>query len=123
METTQGKAVNAFMAITRLASSPMPSFAAYKLFKLKKLLRDAVEFQTEQEKKLVDEMGGTVNDSNGRVMFDDPEKYLEFSMRQKELQEMEYEVDSEKLIMYMKELPNISIADIETLEPFIEWKE
>ena len=36
---------------------------------------------------------------------------------------MEYEFDGEKIEMYMTELPNLSVSDMETLDAFITWKE
>ena len=122
MKTTHGTAVTALITINRIGQSPMPSFAAYKLFRLKKKLKDAADFQTEQETKLVEEMGGQIGE-RGKVNFDDPEKYIQFAEKQKELSDMEYEVEGEKIGMYMTELPNLSVGDMETLDPFIDWKE
>ena len=93
------------------------------MFRLKKKLKDVVEFQTEQENAIVEELGGKVLE-NGSVLFDDKSKYPEFAAKQKELDEMECEVEGdEKIIMVMKEMPEMSIADLEALEPFIDWKE
>lgn len=122
MKVQQKQAVSAYTSLTIIARKPMPSFAAYKLFRLKKKLKDTVEFQTEQEESIVKEMGGEVME-NGSVLFDDKGKYTEFKKRQTELDEMECDVETEKISMYMKELPELSIADLENLEPFIDWKE
>lgn len=122
MKTTHGIAVNALITINKVGQNPMPSFAAYKLFRLKKKLADAADFQTEQETKIVDEMGGKIGE-RGKVLFDEPDKYLDFAKRQKEIADMEYEFDGEKIGMYMTELPNLSVGDMETLDPFIDWKE
>ena len=123
MKLKQRQAVSAFTSLVTIARKPMPSFAAYKLFRLKKKLKDVIDFQTEQEQKIVDELGGTVAE-NGTVLFDDKSKYPEFAAKQKELDEMECEIEGDdKIIMVMKELPEMSIADIEALEPFIDWKE
>ena len=122
MKTTHGAAVNALITINKIGQSPIPSFAAYKLFRLKKKLADAADFQTEQETKAIAEMGGKVGD-RGKVLFEEPEKYVEFAKRQKELSDMEYEFDGDKISMYMTELPNLSVGDMESLDAFIEWKE
>lgn len=123
MKVKQKQAVSAFTSLVTIARKPMPSFAAYKLFRLKKRLKDVVEFQTEQENSIVEEMGGEVLE-NGSVLFAEKEKYAEFAKRQKELDDLECEVEGdEKIIMVMKELPELSIADLENLEPFIDWKE
>lgn len=122
MKTTHGIAVNALITINKVGQNPMPSFAAYKLFRLKKKLADAADFQTEQETKLVEEMGGKIGE-RGKIIFDTPDKYIEFAEKQKEIADMEYEVDGEKIEMYMTELPNLSVSDMETLDAFITWKE
>ena len=122
MKTTQGKAVAAFSALNKMARRPMGSFAAYKLFRLKKALRDIVDFQAEQESKLLDELGGTyTEDGNGK--FETTEKAEEFIERHKELENMECEIETERIVMYMKEIPEISLAEMEILETFIDWKE
>lgn len=124
MKTTQGKAVGALIAINRISRQQMPSFAAYKLFRLRKKLKDTAEFQGEQEEKLVAELGGTIDDL-GRVTFTEnkAEKEVEYATRHKELEEMECEIDTERIMMTFKEIREISPADIEALDEFIEWKE
>lgn len=122
MKTTHGIAVNALITINKVGQNPMPSFAAYKLFRLKKKLADAADFQTEQETKLVEEMGGKIGE-RGKIIFDTPDKYIDFAEKQKEIADMEYEVDGEKIEMYMTELPNLSVSDMEALDSFITWKE
>ena len=121
METTQGKAVAAFTALARLSQKQMNSFAAYKLFRLKKALAPVVEFQSEQEVKIVQELGGTVSES-GAINLDG-EKRAEYFSRHKELEELKCDVSTEKLSMFMKELPDLTMADMESLDDFIDWKE
>ena len=36
---------------------------------------------------------------------------------------MECEIDTKRIIMTMKELPDLSLADMEALDEFIEWRE
>ena len=122
MKTTQGKAVTAFATLAQMSKKPMNSFAAYKLFRLKKALAPIVEFQSEQEQKLIAELGGTITET-GMIKIDDAEKRKEFSKQQKELGEMECEIETEKIFMVPKEMPELSVSDMESLEEFIEWKE
>ena len=121
METTQAKAVSAFSTLARLSQKPMPSFAAYKLFRLKKALAPVVEFQSEQEVKIVEELGGTVSET-GAITIDDKGRQ-EYIKRHKELEEMTCDIDTEKISMFMKELPELTMADLESLDAFIDWKE
>lgn len=121
MKTTQRQAVAAFVTLNQMSQKPMNSFTAYKLFRLKKALKDAVDFQAEEERKIAAELGGEITD-DGRLNLPDG-KLPEYKDRHGELEAMECEVDREKTEIHMKELQNISLADMEILEPFVEWKE
>jgi hypothetical protein len=122
METTQGKAVLAYTTLAQMSRKPMPSFAAYKLFRLKKALSPVVEFQSEQEMKLVDELGGKITEA-GMIQIDGADKRKEYAEKHRELEAMACEIDLEKITMTMKELPELSVADMETLDDFVTWKE
>lgn len=121
MKSTQKQTVSAFVVLNQMSAKPMNSFTAYKLFKLKKVLKEHVDFQIEQEKKIACELGGTITE-DGRLDLPDG-KISEYNVRHKELVEMECDVDIERVEIHMKELKDISMADMEILEPFIEWKE
>ena len=41
----------------------------------------------------------------------------------KELEALACDVNIEKMTMFMKEIPELSMSDMEQLEVFIEWKE
>lgn len=122
MKTTQKKAINAYRTIAKLSQQPMNSFTAYKMFKLKKALNDPFEFVSEQEKKFVDEIGGVINDE-GRIVFktvEDSEQYLK---KRSELDETECDVNIKKTAFTLNELPDLSVADMESLDEFVEWEE
>ena len=126
MKTTQGKAVSALIAINRISGQKMPSFAAYKLFRLRKKLKDVAEFQSEQEEKLVEELGGKINEL-GNVIWNDlsekAAKDAEYAKRHKELEDMDCEIYTEKIMMTFKEISEITPRDMEAMDDFIEWKE
>lgn len=122
METTQGKAVAAYVTLAQMGKKPMNSFAAYKLFRLKKALAPIIEFQSEQEMKIVEELGGRITEA-GAIMIEDKDKRREYNERHKELENMACDVNTERISMFMKELPELSVADMETLDEYIEWKE
>ena len=122
MKTTQGKALAAYTNLLMMSKKPMNSLTSYKLFKIKKALADIMEFQAEQERKLVADHGGSINES-GRVLFTDKAKEAEYSKAFKELKALECEVNVEPVEMNPVEIPDMSISDIEILSPFIEWKE
>lgn len=125
METKQGKAVTAYTALARMSQKTMNSFAAYKLFRLKKALAPIIEFQSEQEQKLVSEIGATITDV-GAIIWDpakEAQQRKEYAEKHRELENMTCEVETGKISMYMKEIPEITIADLDALEDFIDWKE
>ena len=121
MKTTQRNAVVAYMALNQMSQKPMNSFTAYKLFRLKKDLREIVEFQAEEERKIAKELGGEVTE-DGRLNLSD-EGIAEYDKRRKDLGDTECELDREKTVINMKELKDISLAEMEILDEFIEWKE
>lgn len=122
MKVIQGKAIPAMSTINGLGQKYMKSTTAYKLFRLKKALESIIEFQVEEEQKLIDELGGTIN-QNGMVHFDDREAGIQFAERRNELNNLECDLDIEKQDISMSEIPEISIAGIESLEAFINWVE
>lgn len=122
MTTKQGTVVNAYAVLMGMSRKPLNSFTAYKLFRLKKKLAPIVEFQREQELKIVEEVGGSISEA-GEVQFEDTESRKKFVEQQRELGELECEVEAEKITMMPKELPELSVSDMEALEEFIDWKE
>lgn len=122
MKTTQGKVIAAFGALLSVSQQKIPSFAAFKLFRLKKALAEIVDFQAEQEQKIVEELGGSI-DKMGRFHLPNDEKTNEYIEKHKELDALECEVNTERITMFMKEVPEISVSEMEALDEFIEWKE
>ena len=128
MKTKQETAVKAYTALWEMAKRPLNSLAAYRLFRLKKALTPVLEFQVEQEEKIIADLGGTVADS-GAVRFDNlsedkvKERQIEYIKKRRELNGMECEVDIDKQSMSVAEIPDISIHEMETLDDFIDWKE
>lgn len=118
MNTTQGKAISAFVAIQKLSQKTLPTLTAYKLFRMKKALHDIVDFQGEQERKMVDKYNGTVT-PEGSIVILDAEKRAAFQTEHNELQKLPCEVDVEPIVLPMGDIPEISIADMEALEGFV----
>ena len=121
MKTTQGKAIAAFTTLAQMGRKPLNSLSAYKLFRLKKALSHVVEFQSEQEYKLIEELGGKVSES-GAIELDREgvEKYRE---KHREMEATECEIDTQPVEMRISDIPEISVSEIESLEDFIDWKE
>ena len=122
MKLKQETAVQAYLTIMAISKRPLQSFAAFKLFKLKKALQDAFDFQREEEAKYIEEFEGTVNEF-GSVNFPDPDKAAGFKKKQAELDEVEQEIDIGRMTFTLKELPELSVEQIETLDAIIEIRE
>lgn len=121
MKTTQKKAIAAFATLTVMGQKPMDSLTAYKLFKLKKALTDVVEFRTQQEMKLVEKHGGTVTET-GQVRIEDENARKEYAKDYRELEQLECEVNVERVEMSLQNFPQMTIQEIESLEPFINFE-
>lgn len=122
MKVIQGKVIPAMATINSLGQTSMKSATAYKLFRLKKAMETIIEFQVDQEQKIIDELGGEIT-QNGMVHFANQENGVKFAERRDELANMECDLDIEKQDIFMSEIPEISIAGIESLEEFINWIE
>lgn len=120
MKSTQGKAIKAYLALQTMGQNKLPSTTAYKLFRLKKALQDVVEFQTEEEKKLVDECGGTVTES-GTIIIEDAEKRREYAEKRKELDGMECDVNYNQIKLSSAEIREMSINEMESLDGFVDF--
>lgn len=121
MKTTQGAAINAYTTIARMSRMALSGATAYKLFKLKKAFADIVEFQSEQEVKLVERLGGSITET-GQILID-KEHQEEYSREQKKLSEMECEINVKRTTLSLSEIPQISVREIESLEQFVDFKE
>ena len=125
MKTTMGKVINAAAVITRLNVVRMKNTAtARKLFSLKKLIQPEFEFYAEEEKKLIDELGGTVTE-DGAILFADQEEGLrKLAEGRKELQATECDIPIDAPIIFRdNEGIQVSGEELEILEGLAEFKE
>ena len=119
-KTTQGKATRAYLTLDRMGNRTLPANAAFRLFKVKKALQSAFEFETEEEKKYLAEFGGELKD--GFVNFETPEKAKGFETKKKELDSMEIEVEVEVPTIRLEEMKEVTISELEALEGFVNFK-
>ena len=120
IKTTQGKVVTAVAAINRIRQR-VKGHDALNLFHLKNKLQEQVDFQAEEEQKLIDEFGGKVAD-NGMVLIDDAEKRKAFQEEYMKLLELDVEIETSPLSMSLDRNPDITLEDIEQLDGFINFK-
>ena len=126
MKTTLERAVTAAQIIARLNSIRMKSSAtARKLFELKKLLEPNFEFYAEEERKLIDELGGAVAD-DGAILFagDQAEGLKRLAEGRKELFASEAEIPIDKPIIFRDaEGLMVSGDEIAALDGLADFKE
>jgi hypothetical protein len=121
MKTTHRKAVEAYLTLVKLSDVRRAPATQIKLFKLKKLLQPSFEFTGEEEKKLIEELGGVADDL-GKVTFQKTEDLVQYNRERVKLLDLECEVDLEKkMTVHSEELKEISLAEMEALETFIDF--
>lgn len=120
IKTTQGQILTVMTAIGRIRQR-VKGHDALNLFHLKNVLQEHVEFQADEERRLVDEYGGKVTET-GVVLIADDDKRKEFQEEYKKLLEMEVEVNTGAIVLPLDRNPEITLEDIEQLNGFIIFK-
>lgn len=121
MKTTQGKATAAYVTLANMGARTLPANTAYRLFKVKKALLNAYEFEVEQEKKYMEECQGEL-DGTGMITFKDVESRKAFEEKKKEMHEVEIDVEMEVPTVPLGEMKEVSMLELESLEGFVNFK-
>lgn len=123
---TLEKALGYYKAIEELSQIEMDCASAYAVVRLKKKLKDHVDFFIAEEMKLVQtygkrNAGGIVEINEGTFRFDDDQKALEYRRKRKELGavQLDTNVNPVKITAPAKLRP----ALIEDLEGLVEFDE
>jgi hypothetical protein len=117
INTTMDKALSAFSALSRVRGQ-VRGKTALDLFRMKNALKESVDFQAEEELKLVDEYGGVITDT-GTIIIADKEKREAFLKARRELGEMACEVNAEPVRVDLEKNPDITMEDIEQMDGFV----
>lgn len=120
IKTTMNEAFNAYLTLSRIRSK-VKGMDALHLFHLKNMLQESVDFQNEEEGKLIEEAGGVITD-NGTIIIADPEKKKAYMKARKELAEMQTEVQTEPVKVNLERNPDITMEEIELLQGFVEFE-
>ena len=121
IETTHGKAYNAFIALTQVRSL-VKGMDALHVFHMKNMLKEAVDFMAEEEIRLVHEAGGAITES-GMVIIPDPGKKAEYMKSRAELDGMPYEVKADPVVIRIERCPEVTGEQIEMLAGFVDFAE
>lgn len=117
---TQRQAMQAYIALNGIRRK-VKGHDALNLFHLKRQLQEAVDFQIEEEQKLVEEYGGKVT-QEGQVIIVDDQKRAEFNKACQEMQDLEIKTKPEMPVISLDRNPDITLEDIEMLDGFIIFK-
>ena len=120
IQSTMGKALNAYGALNRVRSQ-VKGKTALDLFHLKNMLQESIDFQVEEEQKLIIECGGIVTDA-GTIVIADKDKRAAFAKARQELADMACEIKTDPVLMDLEKNPDITMEDIEQLDGFVIFK-
>ena len=125
MKTTLEKAITAAQVIARLNGARMKSTAtARKLFTLKKLLEPNFEFYAEEERKIVEDLGGVIKEDGAIIFPDQAEGVRKLNEARRELLATECEIPIDTPVIFRDaEGVQVSGDDIAVLEGIAYFKE
>lgn len=118
----QGKIIDAYKALNKLASCQLPIKTAYQIHKLRTALKSAWDFQCEEEGKLIERLH-PVADADGNLTFKNMEDKKEFLRVQHELSEHEQEIDFQPVTVGLLDGITLSANDIDMLDGFVTFGE
>ncbi len=120
----QYQIIEAYKTLNALGSTNIPVKIAYRIFMLKKKLEPIFMFRMEQERGLLNKLGGTV-DEKGIAHFGETADAVKFRNTVAELNELEAEIDFEPISVSLEQMSGINMKpnDIEKLEGFIEFED
>lgn len=118
----QGKIIDAYKVLNKLASCQLPIKTAFQLHKLRSALKSAWDFQCEEEGKLIERLNPSAT-SDGNLQFKCMEDKQEFLRIQKELAEQEQEIDYQPVTVGFLDGITLSANDIDALDGFVTFGE
>ena len=126
MTTTLEKTLSAFYLLNSLNSVRMKSTAtSRKLFSLKTLTKPAFEFYQEEEKKIIEDLGGTIAEDRTIIFSENQEEnFKKLAEGRSELYKSEWEIPIDKpVIFHDAEGVQVSGNDIEILQGLADFIE
>lgn len=125
MKVKLEKAVSMARIAARLNGIRMNNSAtARKIFSMKRLTMPWFEFYSEEERKLVEELNGVIEE-DGAILFPKQEEGIrKLAEGRRELLDTEIDIDIDKPFIF-RDAENVPISgeEIETLEGLAEFKE
>lgn len=117
---TQYELLQAIPALQTLSKFKLPVKKAYSIYNLCKTANESKDFFIEQERKLIEEFKGTVNE-NGQITFENSDDFKGFAEKYNDLKALES--DAEAVTLSASELGDqtISVEDIALLDGIITF--
>ncbi len=116
---TQGRMVKAYKALLEIGQQRLPSTISYKLFKLRRQLQPAWDFQIERETQIFEMYPPVQQEDRKFFKFESPEAKQDFEEAFKELNDMEPEIPFDPINVPLLPEMRLSGNDLETLEDFV----
>lgn len=121
------EAVNAYMAAEEMSKEKWPYQVALAVVKVKRAVKDEVDFFVEKERELVDEYAAKDEKGNirltkaGTFVFKDPSQGPAYEAARRELSETE--INLQQKVLRVRAPAEIKPEYIEALEGFVEFTE
>lgn len=125
---TQGQLVAAFVPVMNLNQQTLSRVYSKKIYQLKKKLETALEYQRQEEEKLLNTYGGHVEPDNVTVSFDGDDqeekknRMINYAKARKELLDSEAIVEIEPFTIPSDVAVEISGDEMERLEGIITFE-
>lgn len=120
MEQKQNRIINAYKIIENLNRTNFDSITAYRMFKLKKQLKEFYDWQQERETELFKKYGASFSE-DGSIRLSDNSQAENFVAEINEMSELVHEIEPVEIVL--SAFDSLSIEQIETLDGFIDFIE
>jgi hypothetical protein len=120
LKTTMRTIVLAIPALSKLAAGDLSLRLAYRLKRSIDAIQKEADFFSQQRKKILDKYG--TPDERGDYTFEDGQEAKAITELD-ELLELEVTLDIQMMVIPITEELRLSVNDIETMAPFVEFKE
>lgn len=121
MKTTHGKALAAFVTLSQIRGM-VRGMDALHVFHLKTVLQESVDFLTEEEMRLVQEVDGIITET-GTVIIPDKAKREQYLTERKKLDELPCEIPADPITIRIDKCPDVTAEQIEMLDGFVIFTE
>ena len=119
----QGQIVAVTNIINRfMEDTETPSDISYAFFRLRNLLKESIEFQTDKQRKIFKKHNGVIDDE-GNMIFENEKDEIEFKKEMIDEANIEIDLPSFEKIPFRNDgRCKLSMLDLIVLEDFFDYK-